>query len=212
MRKEPLVTGEYYHVYNRGTDKRSIFKNKLDIERFFVSMTEFNTVESIGSLYENSFLKHQLGRPTSKLVEFVAYCLNSNHYHFLIKQKVDDGVSEYMKKLGGGYTKYFNQKYKRSGVLFQGRFKSKHIDTNEYLLHLSAYINLNNKEELSGHKQLSKSSFDEYLGKSNDLLCKTDIVLGQFKNQNDYNKFALSSLEDISERKRLIKELEMFET
>ena len=143
-RKVNLVQGEHYHVYNRGVDKRKIFSDKSDLIRFFQSMREFNTENPIGSLYENQFVKKKLGDSSSKLVQFVAYCLNPNHYHFILTPLVDKGIEKFMQRLGTGYTMYFNEKDKRSGSLFQGKFKSKHIHSNEYLLRVSAYVNLNN--------------------------------------------------------------------
>jgi putative transposase len=208
MRKTPLVTGEHYHVFNRGTEKRTVYQNEIDIERFFLSMQEFNSDKPIGSIYENSFRKAnpQLGGRTTKLVNIICYCLNPNHFHLLLEQRADGGISNFIKKLSGGYTRYFNQKYKRSGVLFQGKFKSVHIDSNEYLLHVSAYINLNN--QLKGTTlPLSKSSWSEYVGKTTDKICKTDIVLEQFNNPKEYEKFAIDSLHDIVERKKQEKEL-----
>ena len=146
-RKSSFVIGEHYHIFNRGVDKRIIFSDRYDIHRFFQSMIEFNTVDPIGSLYENSFL--QLGGETpkfgEKLVNIIAYCLNPNHFHLILEQLKDGGISEFMKRLAGGYTGYFNQKNDRSGSLFQGVFKDVHIDSNEYLLHASAYVNLNDR-------------------------------------------------------------------
>ena len=203
MRKTPLVIGEYYHVYNRGVDKRSIFEDRYDLERFFYSLQEFNSVEPIGSIFENSFNKE---KATEKLVEIICYCLNRNHYHLVLRQLVENGISEFMKRIGG-YTWYFNNKHKRSGALFQGVFKSSHIDSDSYLLHVSAYINLNNV--MNGkHQILSKSSWAEYLGQENTRICNTSIILDQFKNRTAYKKFALSSLEDIIRRKKMGKELE----
>ncbi|MBU1956357.1 transposase, partial [Patescibacteria group bacterium] len=166
-----------------------------------------------GSIYEQSF--NQLGGETPKLVskplvEFVCYCLNSNHYHFVLKQLVDGGISEFMKRMGG-YTSYFNEKYKRSGVLFQGIFKSKHIESNEYLLHISAYVNLNNEvHQLGGEtpKLMNKSSWGEYINNKQDKqddFCEKDIILEQFKNTLEYKKFAESSLKDIRENKEMMR-------
>lgn len=203
MRKIKFVNGEYYHIYNRGVEKRKIFLDQNDFGRFFQSMKEFNNIEPIGSIYENYFRKKQLGNPVSKsdqLVDFICYCLNPNHYHFLLKQISDKGVEKFMHKLSLGYTKYFNQKNKRSGFLFQGPFKAVHVETNEYILHLSAYINLNNKVHKLGNR-VSKSSWDEYIEKSNNGFCKKDIILGQFKDEKEYKKFAEDSLRGILERK-----------
>lgn len=218
MRKTPFATGEYYHVYNRGIDKRNIFSNRDDLERFLQSMAEFNTLEPIGSLYENSFVD-QLGSEASKspketLVRFVAYCLNPNHYHFLIEQVAEKGIEKFMQRLGTGYTKYFNNKFHRSGSLFQGVFKSIHVDSNEYLLHISAYVNLNNRVHQLGSEASklvqSRSSWEEYMGEVKNGLCRKDIILDQFKNKKDYQEFAESALESILERKEEMKEMEKY--
>src|SRR3989344_1455373 len=97
-RKKAFANGEFFHVYNRGVDKRIIFTDEYDIRRFFKSMVEFNIIDPIGSLYENSFL--QLGGSTAKsdrIVNVVAYCLNPNHFHFILEQVTDGGISEFMK-------------------------------------------------------------------------------------------------------------------
>jgi putative transposase len=213
MRKIALKTGEYYHIYNRGVDKRNIFSDQNDFLRFFQSMDEFNTPDPIGSIFENSFRKKltSLGHPMSKskLVEFVCYCVNPNHYHFILKQAQDGGIEKFMQKLGNGYTKYFNNKYKRSGVLLQGKFKSKHIGSNEYLLHLSSYVNLNNKVHKINDHPMSKSSWNEYFGTKKENFCTAkEIVLGQFENSKEYGEFAENSLAGILERKKTSKEIE----
>src|SRR3989344_4775774 len=125
MRKVPFVNGEFYHVYNRGVDKRDIFSDQYDLDRFFQSMNEFNVVEPIGSIYENSFIRNSLGglTPKLKLVNVIAFCLNQNHYHFLLEQVIDKGIEKFMHKLSTGYTCYFNERNKRSGSLFQGNYK-----------------------------------------------------------------------------------------
>ena len=148
MRKFKFTNNEYYHVFNRGVDKRKTFSDRKDMNRFFQSMDEFNTLDPIGSIYENSFNKEQLGGSTSKLqkdrlVEFICYCLNPNHYHFLLKQGSDKGIEKFMQRLGTGYTMYFNARNERSGVLFQGKFKAKHIIDDVYLQYFLAYIHLN---------------------------------------------------------------------
>jgi putative transposase len=206
MRKNKLVKGEIYHIFNRGVDKRKIFSDQKDLNRFFQSMLVFNHTEPIGSLFEQSFQKDKIKKP---LVKFVAYNLLPNHFHFILEQVSEGGISEFMKRLLGGYTWYFNNRHKRSGSLFQGTFKSKHIDSNEYLLHVSVYVNLNDKI-LLGDKtaKLIKSSWEEYLGKNKENFCKKDLVLDQFKNIEEYKKFTLSSLEDIRFNKEKYSELE----
>jgi len=210
-RKIKFITGEYYHVFNRGVDKRKIFLDQDDMERFFQSMSEFNSIKPIGSLYENSFRQLRSGAPKfKKLVDFVCYCLVPNHYHFILKQLVDKGIEKFMQKIGG-YPKYFNEKYKRSGALFQGPFKAIHIDSNEYLLHLSVYINLNNR--VHGHEnklyksELTKSSWSEYAGENKNQFCSKDIILKQFKNIKEYKNFSDEALEWIKENKESAKYL-----
>lgn len=216
IRKKPLTEGEYYHVFNRGVEKRRVFMDSDDFARFFQGMSEFNTREPIGSIYENSFRKGRLGGEASKsdksdkkLVNVICYCINSNHFHFILKQVSKKGIEKFMHRLATGYAMYFNLKYKRSGVLFQGPFKSVHISSNEQLLYVSIYVNLNfNVHQLGGEASKYLSSWDEYIGKTKFNFCNKKIILGQFKNANEYKDFAGRSLKGIKERKEYLKDLE----
>jgi len=211
MRKTVFAKQEFYHIYNRGVDKRSIFTNSNDLFRFLKSMNDFNVQDPIGSLYENSFRLGSRAPKSGKLVNFIAYGLNQNHYHFILEPLVDNGIQKFMHKLSTGYTNYFNEKYKRSGSFFQGKYKAIHINSNEYLLHLSVYINLNFKI----HKKLNKkwmeklpiSSFREYIEKTARPFCKKEIILEQFNNPKEYKSFCESTLPDILKRKEVEKEL-----
>lgn len=211
MRKIKFTNGEFYHIFNRGVDKRQVFMDDDDLCRFFQSMDEFNTIDPIGSIFENSFRKveNSIFERGEKLVNFICYCLNPNHYHFILEQLVEKGVEKFMHRLGSGYTTYFNQKNKRSGSLFQGKYKAVHIDSNEYLLHVSAYVNLNNKvHKLGDSVPKSKSSWSEYLksrGNAKDDFCSKEIVLNQFGSIGEYKSFAEDSLKDIQERKEMKK-------
>jgi len=206
MRKTPFVTGEFYHIYNRGVDKRNIFNTQYDTQRLLQSMEEFNVIEPIGSIYENSFIKNKKGavENNSQLVNIVCFCLNSNHFHFILEQASDRGIEKFMQRLGTGYTKYFNNKNKRTGALFQGKFKSIHISTNEYLLHLSAYVNLNYRVHQLGSRtsKLTATSWDEYIGKTKNGFCKKNIILEQYNSNKEYEEFALGSLDCIIERRK----------
>ncbi len=219
-RKTKFDDGECYHIYNRGVDKRVIFLDDDDHRRFLQSMTEFNVVEPIGSIYEKTIADKTglVGRHASnkakeaKLVDFIAYCLNPNHYHFILEQKIEDGIEKFMHRLGTGYSKYFNHKYKRSGALFQNRFQSIHVDSNEYLLHLSVYVNLNDRLHPDFGRAASKikkvwSSWEEYRCQNDINFCRQNIILDQFKNQKEYAEFAEKTLPEILERKGLDKEL-----
>jgi hypothetical protein len=114
-----------------------------------------------------------------------------------------------MHKIGMGYSKYFNHKYKRSGVLFQGPFQAVLIKSNAHLLHTSVYVTLNDRVHSLGHG-VSKSSWNEYVGNignksKNGVFCEKGIILGQFGNSAEYKKFAEESLEWIRENKELEK-------
>lgn len=224
-RKIQFAKKEYYHLYNRGIDKRNIFLNQKDVNRFFQSIVLFNTIEPIGSIYEKTYLpkrKSNFGGEASKkgtvreinknkLVNIVAYCLNPNHYHFIVEQVTEKGIEKFMHRLATGYTMYFNEKEKRSGALFQGVFKSVHINSNEYLLHLSAYVNLNDKVHNFGGEASkivkSMSSWGEYIGESKNEVCEKGIILEQFRNMREYKKFALESLKTIRERKDALRDI-----
>lgn len=214
MQKPNFATEEFYHIYNRGVDKRDIFMDTDDVSRFILCMSVFNTESTVGSVYEHLREEIKFGSSTpknKKLVNFVAYCLNQNHYHFILEPLVEDGIQKFMHRLSTGYTNYFNEKYKRSGSLFQGRYKAIHINSNEYLLHLSVYVNLNYKvhKDLNKDwmKDLSISSFKEYIEKTSKEFCVKDIVLDQFSNLKEYKSFCESTLPEILRKKEEEKEL-----
>lgn len=226
VRKVQFANGEFYHIYNRGTDKRPIFSDTTDLIRFIQSMQEFNSLNPIGSIYEHCRVRNQFGSKASKsekknknkneiLVNIVAYCLNPNHYHFILQQVLDKGIEKFMQRLGTGYTKYFNNKEDRSGSLFEGKFQSVHIDSNEYLLHVSVYVNLNDCVHDFGSKASkypemttikSISSWNEYMGKTDNRLCEKGNILDQFKNKKEYQTFAENTLVGIREKKIFAKE------
>lgn len=225
MRKVTLAAEEFYHVYNRGTDKRIIFLDDQDLMRFLQSMVEFNALEPIGSLYQNSFRKSLLRGRTSKLVnevkkdderlvKIISYCLNPNHFHLILRQISERGIERFMQRLGTGYTMYFNHKYERTGVLFQGKFKAIHIDSNEYLLHVSAYVNLNFRvHQLNDQSFRYRSSWGEYVAgaRSEKRICDRESVLGQFRNANEYIEFAQNSLKGTLENRGLLNKGDLLE-
>jgi len=216
MRETEIAKGEYYHIYNRGVDHRSIIQDAYDTNRFIQSLIEFNVEEPIGSIYENSFKTKKLqvkNNKNKKLVDIVCYCLNPNHFHFLLMPHSDDGIAKFMHRLSMGYARYFNQKYHRSGALFQGKFKAKHVSNNDYLLHLSAYVNLNNRVHQLGHRvtKLVRTSWPYYTGERNNdlILSGTDIVTDQFKNHKEYIDFSEDALISMLETKEEDREEEL---
>ena len=141
---------------------------------------------------------------TKSLVEIITYCLNPNHYHFILKQICDKGIEKFMQKLGNGYTKYFNSKYDRSGVLFQGAFKSVHIKTSAHLLYLSAYVNKNYNIHGYGREEWRFSSLPDYLGKRSDKLCNKEVILSQFDDKfNRYADFMKENASHMKEKKEM---------
>jgi len=143
MRKHSFAIGEYYHIYNRGVDKRDIFNDKKDLYRFVESILEFNKVDGVGSLANLRKTQIELKPLSEPLVSVVAYCLNPNHFHFVLKQLKDNGIVKFMQKLQGGYAYYFNIKNSRSGSLFQGTFKSQIVNSENYFNKIIGYVNKN---------------------------------------------------------------------
>ena len=137
-RKDPLVVNEYYHLYNRGVEKRKIFQSVNDYDHFIFLMYICNTAKSI--VLRDVDKNFDRGET---IVDIGAYCLMPNHFHILLKGKTDGGISNYMLKLLTAYSMYFNKKYKRTGRLFESVFKSSHVDSEEYLKYLYSYIHLN---------------------------------------------------------------------
>lgn len=141
-RNHEFAIDEYYHCYNRGTDKRVVFIDAQDFNYFIKSIQAYNSIEGLGKLRLYDSVSDN---PNDQLVELVSYNLLPNHFHILMKERVELGISKFMQRLGIGYTLYFNKKYIRSGGLFQGAFKSKHIETDQDLRQVLAYVNYNYK-------------------------------------------------------------------
>jgi putative transposase len=164
--REPLAVKEIYHVYNRGTEKRSIFLDPKDYERFLTLLYLSNGTESVHiSNYQGSTLMEMLLlEKGERLVDITAYCLMPNHFHLLLHQRTEGGISKFMQKLTTGYTMYFNKKYERSGTLFQGKFKSKHASEDRYLKYLLSYIHLNP----ANYSKYKYSSYLDFIGQERE--------------------------------------------
>lgn len=172
MRKHSFITGSYFHIYNRGVDKRDIFMDEKDVERFLLCIKLFSYKDPVGSLElalreQEPFVdvqRLQIPADRKRLVSIIEYCLNPNHFHFILKQEIDGGISEFMKRLQGGYTRYFNDKNNRTGALLQGKFKSSYAEKENYFEMLFAYVMWNYKvHDISKNKlKLVRSSEEEY--------------------------------------------------
>lgn len=193
--------GEYSHVYNRGNEKKDIFLDDDDYS-FFLYRLEQN-------LFPDRTHKHRTAPLPAGSFTLISYCLMPNHFHLLIRQNSDIPVTKLILRVCTSYSMYFNKKYGRVGHLFQDRYKLASVDTNDYLLWLTAYIHQNPKvgglvEVLSDYKW---SSYSEYIS-GNNFLCDDKIILSQFERSQlnsskpvDYKKFVDSSYEIIKQRK-----------
>lgn len=144
-RKFSFAPGEYYHIYNRGTEKRKIFLDWRDHWRFMVLLYAANSrsVIHLSDHEEKDPINlFDLPRPAT-LVDIGVYCLMPNHFHILLREPVGSNTSRFMLKLQTGYSMYFNKKHQRTGSLFEGPFRAKHITDDNHLKYLFAYIHLN---------------------------------------------------------------------
>lgn len=182
MSKNYFAPGEYYHCYSRGTDKRTVFLNKKDYDRFTALLFVCNSRNPIqlSNLWRKSYIDIFKIVREKTLVDIGAYCLMPNHFHILLKEKEVGGISLFMQKLITSYTMYFNKKNNRTGALFGSTYKSEHIDNDRYLKYLFSYIHLNPvklidlKWKENGIKNIKKtrgflknfwsSSYLDYLG------------------------------------------------
>lgn len=198
MAKRNLVfaTGEIYHIYNRASEKKTIFNNNREYSRF-VDLIKFYQSEQSHkfSFYSreqrNDLMHHGGGSP---LIKIICYCIMPNHFHLLIKQARDEGITAFMRKIADGYSKYFNTLHHRVGPLFQGNFRAVRIVDNSQLLNVGRYIHLN---PLTGYlvKDLISypwSSYREYIESPNiPEICSKDIILEQFRSSKSYQGFVL---------------------
>jgi len=172
-RKVEFYIDEYYHVFNRGVDGRKVFLDQGDIIYFLDSIIIANQVSRMLSNGKEKQRKNERNRARNNepLVKVVAYAILPNHFHLVLKEIKEGGISKFMQKLGTSYTMYFNEKYERSGALFQGRFKATHVAD---LTAVSSYVNLNFKHHnINTGKQLVRTSWFEYIESSSaqELVC-----------------------------------------
>ncbi len=202
MKRIALIPGEYYHIYNRGVDKRTIFQDKNDLALILSYLKKFNTIESFGGLRKLRFKGRGSTSHSDGLVEIIAFCLNPNHFHMILKPLVEGGIEKFMQKIATGYTMYFNEKYERSGSLFEGRYKAKHINSNEYLLYLGAYVNLNYMVHGYTENDLYESSWPEYVShETKTKITNPDIILDQYINIEDYRENSLALVRVIADKR-----------
>ncbi len=145
VRKTSFVPGEFYHLYNRGNSKQKIFHDPTDYYRFIVLLYTCNSENNfrIFLLNQKFDADPYLFERGDQLVSIGAYCLMPNHFHLLISEKKAGGISKFMQKFSTAYVMYYNNKYERTGGLFEGKFRSEHLYNDEYLKYIFSYIHLN---------------------------------------------------------------------
>lgn len=187
--------GEYYHIFNRGFQKMPVFRDRADWMRmlFLILYCQSPLVitkitRAIGSALPTEgfsvYLETQEKIQTERFVELTCFALMPNHFHLLVKETEEDGISRYMQRIQLAYTHYFNAKYHGSGHIFQGRYRAVHVKDDRQLMHLSAYIH-KNPRELSGWRGKEFgypwSSLQDYTSANRwGGLLATDIIASRF--------------------------------
>lgn len=224
--QKTYVTNSFYHLYNRGVEKRIIFIDEQDYQVFLSYIKEYLTIKDEQTLRirladpktsykeKDKILKALRMNNFSEEISLVAYCLMPNHFHFLIKQKKEVAIDGFMRSLGTRYTMYFNKKYKRVGSLCQGVYKAVLVNTDIQLLHLSRYIHRNPLELASQGETLrgygyQPTSLFEFLGKRNTPWIHPEDILVFFSKTNlklTYEDFMKQKEYDESAKELLIDE------
>lgn len=226
MKKPQFSEGQIYHVYNRGVEKRSIFLSDKDYRRFIHNLFESNDEAPVLNSGYNfvvgneSQLKPNKGKKRKLLVDIMIFTLMPNHFHLLLKQRIENGVVKFMQKLGTGYTMYFNKKYNRVGGLFQGSFKAVLVNKQAHFLHLPYYIHTNPLKHYRGSTSIGNdgvikflesyrwSSFLDYIGIENFPKVTSRVFLLKFFGGSErYKENMLDWLKNRDDSIKLIKNL-----
>lgn len=217
-RNPPLITNETYHIYNRGLDDRITFTDEVNFRRALLTLEYYRPIVppirlsqflSLDRENREKILKDI--RQRERLVEVLSFCFMSNHFHLLLRQEVDGGISKFMSNFLNSYTRFFNTKRERVGQIFFRPFKAVRIHNEYQLLHISRYIHLNPysariAENLQELKNYRWSSLREYLGLVKNGFCEKDSLLSNFKNADRYLNFVLDQADyqrDLEEIKHL---------
>lgn len=197
-RNVPLITGEIYHIFNRGNEKRDIFIQPRDYKRCQRTIYYYQFQGPKPKFSNFGLFNLQSFNPSlqDKLVNIHCYCLMPNHFHFLMQQLKDNGISIFLSQFSNSYTKYFNTKYTRVGSLFQGTFKSVLVESDEQFIHLSRYIHINPVVStlVKSLDRYPWSSYEEYMdGKEN--ICSTEEIMNFFQSKEKYKSFLEDQIE-----------------
>lgn len=197
----PLVTEEIYHVYNRGIDHRPTFLGQKEFQRAVELIDYYRFLELPGkyskfielAIDQQEEIFKRLRRENRIQIVIIAYCLMPNHFHFLLKQAADNGISRFMSNWQNSYTRYHNLRHKRTGPLFLDQFKAVRIQTEAQLLHVSRYIHLNPYSgyvvrTLAETAEYRWSSLAEFLEPKQADFCRPEMVLANFS-KGKYKEF-----------------------
>lgn len=168
MRKEPYGVGSFVHIIHRGTRGTPIVRDDEDKNRFLLMLTHFNDeyqpenwFRDIGSSGLSLFERPEEWPEQKKLVNIIVFCLLNNHFHLLLQEIKEGGISKFMQRLGTGMSYRYNLKYDEKGSIFQGSFRSRTVDDDNYLQQVIAYIQLKNTYDVYGKKIQSEKDFEE---------------------------------------------------
>src|SRR4030042_2250974 len=192
------VENGYYHIYNRGVEKRLIFHDREDYAKFLYLLKIYlSPPEEL--LKELPLLRiYLIQNNLSQELKLLSFCLMPNHFHLLLHQGKKDTVTKFMRQVMTSYSMYFNKRHDRVGTLFQGVFKAAQIENDEYLLHLSRYIHLNPRDRGASIDEFEWSSYLYYLGKREAKWLSTNIISEYFNNSKkgfSYKSFVEDNLE-----------------
>lgn len=208
MRKFQFTLGSYYHICNRSNNEQSIFLDEKDYARFLFYVLFYQAPVPFNNLGRQSsyFVKHSMFNISKETfqdvilkrrVEVNNFTIMPNHFHILVQEKSEKGISLYLQRIQNGYAKYFNTKYKKRGHLFQGAFRAIPVETDEQLLYLSAYIHRNPRELKQWENKEINYPWSSYqdLAENNRWgeLIKPDIILNQFTGPQKYYEFIETS-------------------
>ncbi|MBI2008488.1 transposase [Candidatus Amesbacteria bacterium] len=205
---------EYYHIFNRGVEKRPIFTEKRDYTRAISTIFHYRfsnpPVKFSKYLSTPRDQRHDLSQAllkSPKDVTILAYCLMPNHFHFLLRQESDNGISQFISKFSNSYTKFFNTKHSRVGPLLQGTFKAVLVESEEQLIHLSRYIHINPIVSSLIRKidlvHFPWSSMHEYITPTENNLTDPSIIISIFRSTTKYLEFCQDHLAYAEELERI---------
>lgn len=187
VRKDQLANGCYYHIFNRSIAKFQIFNETDNCERFLRILDLYRYVDFTHkysnflnlSLPLQQIIIEKIRKEDKKLVKMIAYCIMPTHFHLILYQNENNGISKFMAKVLNSYSRYFNLRYKRKGPLWEGHFRNVLVDKDEQLLHLTRYIHLNPVSANLIHKpeEWLHSSYSEYIDSIDSGLCElSDLI------------------------------------